>query len=474
MYDFRKQIYFQLLFKLIFMVLMIFLIHGCAAKKPELHGEPYSIKTMPDWKVSEYQALSSRVFQFDKYTAMQTYITQVLDNNPDLKSAAVTVKAVEYEWNAAEAGRWPEADLELSRMRSKDSLSKEISNTTSVNLNVSWVLDIWGKLSDEIDAERYLSIKSQYDLAQVKRALIVQAAQSWVEYWGYNRNAEWLMHLSKLNVDLLEHYQEAYLSGLVPYEYILEARKRKKSVQTKVLEVQLELRKLHHYMNILRGHPPSDELEVNNLNMPRSVGSFVGKISASTLANRPDIQAAFAEFLAFEFSAQAAHKALLPHIDLTGSALKSAVSLADALRGDLIWQLIGGLTQPLFNGGQLKAIAKRKSAEVEASWWQYQRIVLNAMREVEDSLTGDRQLARQLEQKQTLLADMTQKSESAQERFRVGDLQLDELFLVLAETLEAEIEVIEIEVAYIKNRLAMIASLGLSVETLWEAGGDKF
>jgi outer membrane protein TolC len=437
-------------------------------------GELASMKAAPNWEVSEYQMLSHRFFQIENNSDMRGYIIQVLDKNSDLKSVAATVKAAGYELNATQASRWPQAGLELSHTRNKDALSKEIGHTTSVDLDINWVLDIWGKLSDETKAAHYSSHRSQHDLAQAKRALVMQAAQSWVEYWGNTRNKVWLTRLNRLNTDLLEHYQEDYVAGLVPYEFVLDARKRKKSVQSQLWEVRLQTQKLRHYMNVLRARPPHDELVINNALIPKVLVAYAGDLEATTLVNRPDIQAAFSEMRAFEFSAFAAHKALLPQITLSGSALKSGKSLDDALSGDLIWQFIGGLTQPLFNAGQLRALAKQKSAQAEAAWWQYQHIVLNAMREVEDALAGDTQLARQLAQKQTELSDLIKKAGSAKGRFRDGELQLDELFLVLFEKAEAEIEVVDVEVAYLKNRLSLIAALGLPIEALWEvADGDS-
>jgi outer membrane protein TolC len=452
---------------------ILFLVSGCVLRMPPLPEAVTAIESVPGWDVSEYQMLSSQIFQIDQYSVMQTYIAQVIEHNLDLKSIAASVKATEFERHVSNAERWPVADLGLSRRREKDALTEEINNTTSVDLDINWVVDIWGKLSDETEAAHYLLLKSQYDLVQARRTLVVQAAQFWIDYWGYRRSEAQLIQLKQINSDLLEHYLEGYTSGLVPYEVIFDARKRLKNVQTHLWRVQLEAQKLLHTMNILRGRSPADELEVGHGKVKRAFVEFAGAVSTTILSNRSDIRAAFTEVRSLEFSAQAAYKALLPQITLTGSALKNGRTLDNALSGNIIWQLIGGVTQPLFNSGQLSAMAKSKSAQVESSWWQYQNVVLNAMREVEDAMASDRQLAWQLVQKQTALKDLSYKADSAEGRFCDGDLQLDELFLILSEKREAEMEVIDVEVAYVRNRLALIAALGLPIEALWGVSGDK-
>ena len=226
-------------------------------------------------------------------------------------------------------------------------------------------------------------------------------------------------------------------------------------------------------MNILRGHSPSDELNIHDSKVPLTLVDLPDKISSASLANRPDIQAAFAEVQAISHSARSAHKALLPQINLTGSALKSGETLKKAFHGDLIWQLVGGLTQPLFHGGQLKVIANQKSAEAEASWWQYQRIVLQALLEVEHAMVSDKSFSQRIEQNQSRLRSQELKYFSAEERFSNGDLPLSDFLHVKAEMIEAHIELREVELQYINNRLVLVKSLGLPIETLWGTNNEK-
>jgi len=226
-------------------------------------------------------------------------------------------------------------------------------------------------------------------------------------------------------------------------------------------------------MNILRGHSPSDELNIHDSKVPLTLVDLPDKISSASLANRPDIQAAFAEVQAISHSARSAHKALLPQINLTGSALKSGETLKKAFHGDLIWQLVGGLTQPLFHGGQLKAIANQKSAEAEASWWQYQRIVLQALLEVEHAMVSDKSFSQRIEQNQSRLRSQELKYFSAEERFSNGDLPLSDFLHVKAEMIEAHIELREVELQYINNRLVLVKSLGLPIEIFWGTNNEK-
>ncbi|MCF6262947.1 MAG: TolC family protein [Xanthomonadales bacterium] len=424
--------------------------------------------------MSDFKQLSKQIIAVDQHTEMQQYIAQVLGNNPDIQSLAATARAASYNVKITSAENRPRADLNLSGTRSKDTL-KEVGNSVSVGVDFNWSLDIWGKLSDDAAAAQHLSDKALYDLQQLKRALVSQSARLWVEYRGYFYTENYLIHLNKIQTDVVGYYQDAYQEGvipfsyyqgafqvgLVPYEFLLDAENSQQRTQFRLQEIQLEKLKTLQLMNILRGQRPAAELVVSDDNISMNLLALPQEIPATALENRPDIQAAFSELHAFRRVESASYKALLPQINLTASAFKSGTTLEKALRGDLIWQLIGGLTQPLFNSGQLKAIAKQKSAEAEVAWWQYQNTVLKAMLEVEGAIANDKLLLWQRKQKQAELGNLVKKERSAEARFSDGDLSLSDYLLIKAERIETQMELNDIEVLYLKNRIVLMTALGL-------------
>jgi outer membrane protein TolC len=116
---------------------------------------------------------------------MQQYITEVLNNNPSLRSVAASAKAAAYGINITKAETLPHADLNFTRNQGKDSLTKETSRSASASVDVNWALDVWGRLSDDAAAAQFLSAKVKYGLLQSKRVFIIQAVQAWVEYSNF-------------------------------------------------------------------------------------------------------------------------------------------------------------------------------------------------------------------------------------------------------------------------------------------------
>lgn len=459
----------------VFLFMLGVILSGCTIMAPPIllkASEPFSLLSTSNWMVMDYKDTSKTFSLMNSYSGMQRYITQVVHNNVDLKSISATAKSARYNMKMVHADIQPRADLNFSKVRSKDVLKKE-NNTASVGVDLRWRLDVWGKLADDVAAAQYLSDKTHYDLQHFRRVLIRQSARLWIEYRGYVHAEKYFMELNKVHTNISDYYRDSYQVGLVSYGFFLDAKNSWLHSAERLEDIQLKKLKTIQLMNVLRGRSPNDQLPITDDNASLNWMSFKGKVSVAALSNRPDIQSAFLEVRALNRMSHSAHKALLPQINLTGTLFKSGTTLEKVFSGDLLWQFVGGLAQPLLNGGQLRAFFKQKSTESEASWWQYQNTIFKAILEVENAIANEQFLLWQMEQKQRVLTHLAQKFFSAEARFSDGDLSFPNYFLVKAERIEALIELNSTDVLYTQNRVDLMMALGLPLEMDFEIDYEK-
>jgi outer membrane protein TolC len=116
-----------------------------------------------------------------------------------------------------------------------------------------------------------------------------------------------------------------------------------------------------------------------------------------------------------------ARKECLPTLNLGGGVLFNAKDFGSIFTtSNMIWGLGGGIMQPLFAGGKIKANLKAKKIAYERSVKNYEQTNLTSMQEVNDSLVSvnmDREkLARQKE-----IQKLEQKDfELSQAKFKEG------------------------------------------------------
>jgi multidrug efflux system outer membrane protein len=144
-------------------------------------------------------------------------------------------------------------------------------------------------------------------------------------------------------------------------------------------------------------------------------------IPADILARRPDLVAAEKQYAAAVYRVAEAEKSLYPRITLTGDGGLASSDLADVFAGDFgVWSLVGSLTQPVFEGGRLRANVRRAGAAKDERIATFANSVLQALGEVEVALAADAFLARQQAEIRGLVDEAQASVELSEERFLSG------------------------------------------------------
>lgn len=462
-----------LLKKPIVIVLLIAALSTTVACTPVYtlnQGENNSTIILEDWEkttntIENQTLLSLSLFSEEEQDELQGFIAEVLAHNPDLQSLISTAQAAQYQYKQASGYALPTLNATIDANRThlgKENFAEsKITNTVRPALRSSWALDIWGKLSDAQEAARLLGEKSFYDLQHAQSALVIQAKQGWLQHIEQHQKQQQLQALAAIYEQHLRHQEERYAAGLTAFDTYRTAKTRLTEHRVRLKYTSLAVIETKQILNILRGQAPNTPLHIKTSSFSKKHLKLPTKINAKVLANRPDILAAFSQAKAFDYSARSAHKAILPQINLSGEIYKSGTSLIQAFNNGIAWQLIGGLTQPIFKGGQLLAKAKEQSAEAETSWWQYQALILKAIKEVEQAMNQDIGLIYQIKEQQQMTDDKSRILELTTQAFSEGNTDYTQYITAQINLIESEIQQAEVYFNFLNNRLSLIESLGL-------------
>ena len=75
-------------------------------------------------------------------------VKKALASNHQFAMQAYSLEIAEQQLIVSGSQLWPELDLAFRSGRNKDNQTDSYANSNSVNLNLSYEVDIWGKLSD--------------------------------------------------------------------------------------------------------------------------------------------------------------------------------------------------------------------------------------------------------------------------------------------------------------------------------------
>ena len=330
--------------------------------------------------------------------ALEGLIAEAWTNNPDLLIALHQVDMAREQAIIAGADLLPQAGLGLSGSRTKRNLigfnfaNSSRSFTTEsygLNLNVSWELDLWGRLRDGQQAAKAEWRASTEDYHAARLSLAGQVAKSWysaIEAKRQQELAEETAQTHSRNAAYISKRFERGLSNALEHNLaqaslassraIVARWKRQGDLATRTLET------------LLGRHPDGNATLAPALPEPSSAPLV--SAPAQTLEKRPDMRAARLRLKAAGLQTSIAQKNLLPALSLTGGPGSRSEEFEELLESQFrIWSLTGNLLQPIFQGGRLRANVRRSEAALLASIESYKSNALRAFREAETTLAAE-------------------------------------------------------------------------------------
>jgi len=210
----------------------------------------------------------------------------------------------------------------------------------------------------------------------------------------------------------------------------------------------------------LLGRYPSGEM-VFDRKLPVITQRVPAGLPAELLKRRPSIQAAWIELLAADAALAVAHRQRFPTLRLSASVSDSDSALSQLLdEGPLGWSLLGGLTQPLFAGGQLAARERQARAELLQAEQRYLDHLFQALTEVENRLHEQYIL----EQRYQSFLQAEENALAAQrlafDQYQRGLINYTSVLESQRRAFDAQSTVLQLRNQLLQNRIALQLALG--------------
>ena len=156
-----------------------------------------------------------------------------------------------------------------------------------------------------------------------------------------------------------------------------------------------------------------------------------------------------------------ARRALLPSIRLTSSGGRLSSALDELLGGDFsVWNLVGNITQPLLQGGRLRAGVDQAASATEAALFAYAQNALRAYSEVEGRLQAEGFLADQQQALSTAVAEALAARTLAEDRYTRGLSDLITLLESQRRAFDAESRLLSLRRQRLDIRIDLHLALG--------------
>ena len=446
------------------LALSVILLSACASQ-PTHNERVAELETVP----SAWQQLPSG----DKVLAVEdnwlqqlhdpqvfTLVEQALAHNQAILQAGYDVAIKEQQLIAAGADLWPSLDLSTRASRSKDNRPVSYNNASSASLELSYEVDLWGKLSaSERQANlEYLAEKATF--AQSKQQLVADVVAGWFDvitnhkllelYKQREQNAE-------KNLDIIE---SGYRQGLNEALDVYLARNELNTERSNIAAQQATLTKSIRDLERLTGQYPAGALSVS-ADLPLLENTIPLGLPSELITRKPALMASWYQLLSTDAGLAYAHKQRFPSLNLSASISDSTDRMSDLFSpSSLAWSLIGSISMPLFEGGRLKANEEQARLSVKRQEQAYLATLYDAFNDVETAISQEQALKVRYEKTLEAQENAIAAERLSFEQYQSGLVTYTTVLDAQDRSFNAQSSVIELKNQLIKNRINLHIALG--------------
>ncbi|MEM8548710.1 MAG: TolC family protein, partial [Pseudomonadota bacterium] len=184
-------------------------------------------------------------------------------------------------------------------------------------------------------------------------------------------------------------------------------------------------------------------------------------LPAELINRRADLQIAWLELLAADMDAAVAHRQRFPSLSINAAIDDEANEFQDVFNADpLSWSIVGNLTQPLFQGGQLRANEARAKARARELESRYLELLNTAFSEVENALSDGAALEERLAQALAERQDSDTALALSLEQYERGLVDYTTVLQTQQRAFDARASVVQVQGERARNRITLYEALG--------------
>lgn len=435
--------------------LLLALLVGCATTSPIPHPG-----VTPPESYGEAAAPGAAEPTADWWTAfgsaeLRWLIDEALAGSPDLAIATERVRQAEARVQVAGATLFPSLDLGFATRKDRE------RESSSTSLSASYELDLFGRNAAGVRGAEQSLRASAFDREAARLTLLAGVATAYFEVLSLRGR----LAVSRDNLEIAERVlgvvEARARNGAVSPLDVARQQAAVLSQRAALLTLEQQERDTLAALAVLVGRLP-EGFEVRAAVLSDlAVPAASPGLPAQLLVRRPDLASAEAQLAAANADLAAARAALLPSIQLTGSAGVASSALLAVMSGPSTGlALAASVLQPIFDGGRLKGGVRLAESRERELVQAYRRAILAALADVESALAAGSRLA----QREALQLQVESRAREAlrlaEVRYREGADDLLSVLEAQRTLFDAQDQIALIRLARLQASVALFRALG--------------
>jgi NodT family efflux transporter outer membrane factor (OMF) lipoprotein len=443
-----------------------------AYQTPETAAPAAAYRESADWKPAQPADAQPRGPWWSLYADPQLDALQarVTDANQDLKAAFARLQQARAEVRVARADLFPTVTAGPSLTRSRTSINgpryvpgtPTIGNDFNLSADLSYEVDVWGRVRNAVSSARAGAEASAADLATLDLATHAELAGDYFLLRSADTRQILLDQTVADYSRALQLEQNLYNGGAAPLSDLVQAQAQLETARTQAADNHLQRAQLEHAVAVLVGEPASGfSLAPQPLPPSLQPPAIDPGLPSALLERRPDVAAAERRAAAANAQIGVARAAYFPVFSISASAGFDSKTASNWIEApSRIWSVGPSAVLTLFDAGRHSALSDQARAALDEAAANYRGSVLNAYREVEDNIVALRQLEQESTSQAAAVVATQKVLEQAQYRYKGGVVTYLEVITAENAALQAQLSQADIQGRRLNASVLLVKALG--------------
>ncbi|WP_231458910.1 MULTISPECIES: efflux transporter outer membrane subunit [unclassified Pedobacter] len=360
-------------------------------------------------------------------TTLQSLIQRGINENLDLKQAIERIKISEATLQQSRAAFLPSLQADASVTDAKQSLSS-LNFPPGININLetqtyraqlstAWEADIWGKLSSAKRSAYATLLQSDAAKRAVQTQLIATIANNYYTLLALDKQLQITQQTIDIRMKDVETMKSLKEGAIVNGAAVVQSEANLYAAQVTLPDLKRSIKEAENALSVLIAQAPAT-IGRTTLEQQVPYANLQTGVSAQLLKNRPDVIAAEFGFRAAFENTNLAKTYFYPSLTLTASGGLSTLQLKNFFDNSIFYNIVGGLTQPIFARGQNKARLRTAQATQQQAFYTFQQTLLTGGQEVSNALYAYQTAAEKEETRAKQIASLTKAVDFTKELLR--------------------------------------------------------
>lgn len=403
--------------------------------------------------------------------ALDALVDRALAANNDLANADAALRQARDQGAAAAGASLPQIDAgyQAQRLRASRTLANPLPDPDiylyslhTAQVTVAYPLDLFGGQRNKVKSARAAAEVAADKRDAARLTVIANAVAGVIQQASLRAQIDATEASIRNNRDILMLLQKRQAIGDIGAADVASQQTALATAEAALPPLRKQLDHQNGQIAILIGVAPGSALPplpaLDELRLPTDLPL---SLPAAIVANRPDVRAADAQMRGAGADVGTAIAARLPNITLSAALGGEATAFTQMFaNGNPFWTLIGGVTQPIFHGGQLLHQQRAAEAALDGAKAQYRSAVLQAFGDVNDALSGLRTDADALDATTRAVVAADQNLLFTRRQLALGGVGTLALLNAAASDAQARAQQIQAKSSRLADTVALIQAIG--------------